>query len=98
MAFETMAVLVALGLLAAVLAGVEPRRRVERPPTPDDGPLGLGAGRTARCPVCAQTTLELVGVRVRGDHDLPRVRCGFCRSSYTVRGTLASIPDQRRVR
>lgn len=88
----TTLVLLALGLLATVLAGATPRR--SRPGTPDDGPLGLGAGRTARCPACQGETLELVSISTSA-RPLPRVRCAACRSTYAVRGTLASVPAQR---
>lgn len=71
------------------------RRGVSRTATPDDGPLGLGAGRTARCPVCAQTTLELVDVSTVDGHDVPHVRCGHCFAGFTVRGALTSVPEQR---
>lgn len=100
MPLDTMAVLLALGLLAASLAGAQlPRssnRGTLRAGTPDDGPLGIGAGRSARCPVCARPALELVGVRVGVAGDLPQVRCGACLSRYTVRGTLECLPQQRR--
>ncbi len=88
----TMLVLLGLGALAAALAGVTPRQR--RAGTPDDGPLGLGAGRTAVCPACQETALELVDVGTSA-RTLPRVRCGACRTAYTVRGTLISVPVQR---
>lgn len=100
MPLEPMAAVVALGLLAAVLAGVRlPRWIVRddvRPGTPDDGPLGLGCGRTARCPVCREPALELVAVSVGAGRDLPQVRCLACLSSYAVRGTLTAVPAQRR--
>lgn len=120
MPLDTMALLLALGLMAAVLAGngpgrplprlatprlatprlatprmVTPRMGTARVGTPDDGPIGLGAGRTARCPLCERTALELVGVGTTRGRDVPLVRCGHCRSSYTVRGTLSSVPAQR---
>lgn len=106
MPLDTMAVLLALGLLAAVLAGArlpEPLRSTRsaratatRPGTADDGPLGLGRGRTTWCPVCTQPALELVGVSVAAGRSVPRVQCAACLSTYTVRGTLASLPTQRR--
>lgn len=101
MGLDVMVVLVALGILAALLAGVEPRPRGVRAPTPDDGAIGLGSGRSTRCPVCAEMALQLVGVAVAGGRDVPRVRCTSCRSSYVVRGTLGatgpvrSVPTQR---
>ena len=96
MPLDTMAVLLALGLLAAYLAGAGPRRRDILRTTPDDGPLGLGAGRTTRCPLCAQPALELVGLSVRGGQPVPQVRCGSCLNSYAVHGTLFELPTQRR--
>lgn len=93
MAIGTMLVLVALGAFAATAAGATPRRA--RPGTPDDGPLGLGAGRTTRCPVCREHALELVAVGGR-EPELSRVRCSSCRSTYIVRGTLSAMPAQRR--
>jgi hypothetical protein len=107
---DTAIVLLALGLVVAVLAGtvsrrdtphtgtshaLYARRGVSRTATPDDGPLGLGAGRTARCPVCAQTTLELIDVSTVDGHDVPHVRCGHCFAGFTVRGALTSVPEQR---
>jgi hypothetical protein len=91
MSLEVMTVLVAIGLLVALLVGVEPHRRPMRQGTPDDGAIGLGAGRTTRCPVCAELALELVGVTVAGGRELPRVRCTACRSSYVVRGTIGAV-------
>ena len=110
MPLDTMALLLALGLMAAILAGDGTRRSLPRlvtprfatlrmvtarVGTPDDGPIGLGAGRTARCPLCERTALELVGVGTTRGRDVPLVRCGHCRSSYTVRGTLSAVPAQR---
>jgi|GEM_PF-5475019 len=106
MPLDTMAVLLALGLLAAALAGAPlpgtGRRaraaleRAARTTTADDGPVGLGRGRSTWCPVCTHPALELVGVSVAAGRELPRVRCAVCLSTYTVRGTLASVPVQRR--
>ena len=103
MPLDTMAVLLALGLLAASLAGARLPRSMTRagraasirPGTADDGPLGLGTGRTAPCPVCTEPALELVCVSVAAGRDLPRVRCASCLSTYTVRGTLSVVPAQR---
>ena len=106
MPLDTLAVLLGLGLLAAALAGArlpEPLRRTRSarstatgPTTTDDGPLGLGSGRTTWCPVCTQPALELVGVSIAAGHSIPRVQCAACLSTYTVRGTLSSVPIQRR--
>ncbi len=101
MPLSTLVASLALGALATFLAGAGRRTlrtRRTRPGTPDDGPLGLGAGRTARCPVCAAMTLELIGVGVgEGARDgVAQVRCGSCLSSYTVRGSLAVVPMQGR--
>jgi hypothetical protein len=104
MTLETTVVLLALGLLAALLAGARTRpgtatarivRDRCRTATPDDGPLGLGAGRTAHCPVCEQTALELVDVATIDGHDVPHVRCRHCSAGFTVRGTITAVPAQR---
>lgn len=89
----TLMVLLGLGGLAAALAGVHlPGRRTL--PTPDDGPLGLGAGVTALCPACTMQLQSVPSSREPDGTARSRVRCSDCRTTYAVRTAVVPAPHR----
>lgn len=90
----TLIILTGLGGLAAVLAGGLPTRR-RTLPTPDDGPLGVGAGVTALCPACAMQLRSVPSSREPDGTPRLRVRCADCRTTYAVRSAVV-VPAPRR--
>jgi hypothetical protein len=88
---STLIILIGLGGLAAALAGLLPVRQ-RTLPTPDDGPLGVGAGVTALCPACATELRAVPSPREPDGTARLLVQCADCRTTYAVRTAIVPGP------